>query len=130
MSDNDIDIKGCKWIEPWNGFCERKRYGFDPYCHFHANVRCVICDKQATRGCDDRLGEIFCGASLCDNVQCYIFHVERDHGFRDTRTKVAQSIMRKHGKGKEASVCASEWVESKKKLIQAQGEDDEQRKSV
>jgi hypothetical protein len=61
---------GCKF-KFHSSVCEDEEVLNSKYCSKHKEVRCYICDGQATHECKE-LYE--CHAPLCDNFYCYVTH--------------------------------------------------------
>ena len=57
----------CKFDEAWRGRCGAKATEGD-YCASHAQMKCCVCNRQATHDCD-HTGQFVCGAPLCDNCE-------------------------------------------------------------
>lgn len=68
----------CNYDIPWCGKCDQPRL-YDEQgvelagCAEHWDKKCVICEKSATRGCDNTSG-LVCGTPLCDNIGCASKH--------------------------------------------------------
>ncbi len=106
---------GCHWDVPWVGQCGKEFADNSVYCEQHEGKECCICKKQATHGCDTTLGPLVCGYALCDDVECYIQHVEQHHGSFDIRTKAAQDSVRERNP-EMADAWADEWNREKEYL--------------
>ena len=58
----------CKY-EPYYR-CTNDAVDGGEYCNEHSGIKCVVCGKQANRGCG-YLGQFQCGAPLCPNCEGY-----------------------------------------------------------
>lgn len=83
----------CSFLDNQNKLCGDKidEYYNPTYCVKHSTMKCLVCDKQAIRACDEKIDEMVCGNLLCSEH----FHLEKkpnqkkmiyrmQHGTKDT----------------------------------------------
>lgn len=58
----------CNFMDGWAGQCKNENVPGENYCSKHFNLKCCVCDKQATHSCAETMGFV-CGAPLCDDCE-------------------------------------------------------------
>jgi len=62
-------MKQCKFNLTWIGQCKKLVEDNEDYCEEHRKLKCCNCGKQATHDCYETIGQMICGAPLCDDCE-------------------------------------------------------------
>jgi hypothetical protein len=59
----------CIFHPAWQSKCNKDVVAGGTCCEEHSKVKCSVCEKQATRECEET-SSLVCGAPLCATCSC------------------------------------------------------------